>query len=597
MTKASSPVHHVSFAVLASGKVRIKRILAAMQLVFILLVVTVVEYSYGFLLLSNNHRHTNPANHHNNNNLAVFVSSSFSWYNKDAPKATTKGLPQQHQHHPRHYRGIVSAAAASAVTTTTTTTIFDSIAEYTLMCLRESDQQFERGTEEEEETNNSKKKKKKKKENYWINDDNNNNDDDATAVVLLLQQLIDSVQLQIPQHRTTGITLDRDNDATAKAYEYIRWMKSTPTPMIIDFSSDLRLSAAASINTTTATITATTAMSKEERAEKNKVSMLLSRMTAKLVILPSGTELSQPLTEPSGSLIYGKVLFGSVTARDIATKATRKQDKRRRATGKAQEQQRITTTSTGTVEELNPPPCWIQYGGPNRRYEAIDRGSAAVLEITLIPPQPLPSQYKPKQLSTTRPEKGDDRNTGTNGDAHSGNGNGNDFENENMIVQNCVWKPQDMFGTVTKVGSKNESEPFLSQQTAVAGKDRNDAFSSEFQMEVGGLQPQIDAIVRRVLDGRILRPAPTVGSVQQQQQQPQQYVNNSNNDTTVTTNSSTVTTTAVDKELDEMTTALTTVTLEAQELAILGLTPVRGLLLYGCVLLYYTILLLLIITA
>jgi vesicle-fusing ATPase len=60
-------------------------------------------------------------------------------------------------------------------------------------------------------------------------------------------------------------------------------------------------------------------------------------------------------------------------------------------------------------------------------------------------------------------------------------------------------------------------------------------------------QPQIDAIVRRVLDGRVIRPA-------------QEDAN------------------AVK---DETTTALSIAAMEAEELAILGLTPVRGLLLYG----------------
>ena len=40
-----------------------------------------------------------------------------------------------------------------------------------------------------------------------------------------------------------------------------------------------------------------------------------------------------------------------------------------------------------------------------------------------------------------------------------------------------------------------------------SGKDRNDAFESDFKMAIiSGLQPQIDAIIRRVLDGRVLQP-------------------------------------------------------------------------------------------
>jgi vesicle-fusing ATPase len=125
-----------------------------------------------------------------------------------------------------------------------------------------------------------------------------------------------------------------------------------------------------------------------------------------------------------------------------------------------------------------------------------------------------------------------------------------------MAVQNLVWKPQQMFDAIYDTSkdkngtSDGDILDFGSGYTPIsqAGKDRNDAFESDFKGAVGGLQFQIDAIVRRVLDGRVIRPAQEDdGSI----------------------------------EKDEMTTALTTATLEAQELAVLGLTPVRGLLLYG----------------
>ena len=41
---------------------------------------------------------------------------------------------------------------------------------------------------------------------------------------------------------------------------------------------------------------------------------------------------------------------------------------------------------------------------------------------------------------------------------------------------------------------------------SLAGQSRSDAFKSDFQTSVGGLQNEIDAIVRRVLDGHVLRP-------------------------------------------------------------------------------------------
>eukprot|EP00979_Chaetoceros_neogracilis_P014145 scaffold4452_cov113-Chaetoceros_neogracile.AAC.1 len=40
----------------------------------------------------------------------------------------------------------------------------------------------------------------------------------------------------------------------------------------------------------------------------------------------------------------------------------------------------------------------------------------------------------------------------------------------------------------------------------LGGKKRNDAFTTDFKSAVGGLDHQIEVIVRRVLDGRVIRP-------------------------------------------------------------------------------------------
>lgn len=77
---------------------------------------------------------------------------------------------------------------------------------------------------------------------------------------------------------------------------------------------------------------------------------------------------------------------------------------------------------------------------------------------------------------------------------------------------------------------------------SLEGIQRNDAIRAHFQSSIGGLKPQIDAIVRRVLDGRSML-------------------------------------TIFKDVLDES--VLTRSRLEAEELSLLGLQPVRGLLLYG----------------
>jgi hypothetical protein len=125
---------------------------------------------------------------------------------------------------------------------------------------------------------------------------------------------------------------------------------------------------------------------------------------------------------------------------------------------------------------------------------------------------------------------------------------------QDMVLQNLAWNLPQIFNTAQDAtnGSANRNEllDFVSGYTPISqsGKDRNDAFESDFREAVGGLQPQIDAIVRRVLDGRVLRPAQEDDGV---------------------------------AEADQLTSSLKAAAMEAEELAVLGLTPVRGLLLYG----------------
>lgn len=349
--------------------------------------------------------------------------------------------------------------------------IFDIVADVAASCLLESDKRRNTKAAQLSSAGN------------WISDD----------IVFVLQKVIDKLKLKFAEERTG---LDRDN-----ASAWIRWMKSTPTPMILDLSPELRSIANATISD------ANFDLIKQSRTE------FLSRMGAKLILLPSGSSLSRPLREHPSSLIYGKLLFGGVTRYRRLNSSNSRRPPRR--TGER------TATKVSASDNI---PAWIQYGGTDRIYEALDIGSAAVLEITLAP--------RGQTLAI---------NEVTNfGD---------------MVVQNCVWKPQEIFGLVPEEKDTNgnvegnDSIDNVSGYTPIsqAGKDRNDAFQADFEADVGGLQSQIDAIVRRVLDGRVIRPVGEDGAI----------------------------------EKDETTMALETVTLEAQELAILGLTPVRGLLLYG----------------
>jgi hypothetical protein len=58
-----------------------------------------------------------------------------------------------------------------------------------------------------------------------------------------------------------------------------------------------------------------------------------------------------------------------------------------------------------------------------------------------------------------------------------------------------------------KANGSAEDDGWKTSSSLLQGKDRNDAFASDFRSRVGGLGRQIDNIVRRVLDGRVICPA------------------------------------------------------------------------------------------
>jgi len=322
--------------------------------------------------------------------------------------------------------------------------------------------------------------------------------DDASA--FYLRQALDKVKLKLPDERKG---LDRD-----EASSWIRWMKASPTPMIINLSDDLR---------EVANRTVVQENNIEELLDQTP-SDFLSRIGCRLIILPSGAAL-EPLSEAPGSMIYGKLLFGGVTRYRLLNTGRNNNNKPPRRAGERTE---VKPSSKDKI------PAWIQYGGPERMYEAVDMGPAALLEVVVMP---------------------------------LGQKMANVMGN-NMVLARIVWKPQQMFSLVESEktsGNSNmkEDKDMIRGYTPVSlsGRERNEAFQSDFRSSVGGLQPQINAIVRRVLDGRVIRPAEegAIGGGQ---------------------NSKTTTG-------DSTTTELALAAMEAEELALLGLTPVRGLLLYG----------------
>jgi len=102
------------------------------------------------------------------------------------------------------------------------------------------------------------------------------------------------------------------------------------------------------------------------------------------------------------------------------------------------------------------------------------------------------------------------------------------------------WKPSSQ-GPTNNVGRNEEEQKAMDGMMMLNGKERNEFMMEYFTQNIGGLQAQIGSIVRRVLDGRVYRSYDDSGEILGSDQS----------------------------------------FLEAKELESLGLTSIRGLLLYG----------------
>jgi vesicle-fusing ATPase len=178
-----------------------------------------------------------------------------------------------------------------------------------------------------------------------------------------------------------------------------------------------------------------------------------------------------------------------------------------------------------------------------RKYQALDIGPAAILEVFVLP------LGKDMKSHTSHQDNKSIKRTASS-----------------IVVDNIPWNPNQMFFNLPPVEITSQEDKSNTVEDAdmsnnnilgtlsamnLSGKNRNEAFVSDFTNAVGGLKPQIDQIVRRVLDGRVIRPAEDDDDI------------------------------SLDRTQTTPASFLQQVSLEAEELIALGLQPVRGLLLYG----------------
>eukprot|EP00986_Skeletonema_menzelii_P004513 scaffold1543_cov128-Skeletonema_menzelii.AAC.8 len=358
------------------------------------------------------------------------------------------------------------------------------------------------------------------------------------------RKALDKVVLQLPGE-------DRNNRQNQdEAIAWLRWMRSVPSPILVDLSLEARVAANATVSDefllllnaggdipeTSSASSLSTNTPKMQQLRRD----FLSRLECKIILLPSGQGMNGGLFEPAGSLIFGRLLYGGATRYRLLPSSTGNSNSTTlRAPRRAGERTERKTSSSQQI------PSWVQYGGTERRYDGVDMGPAMIMEWTLMPKI---TGLQVDQIVSGSEKRGD------------------------MVLRKFAWKPQNMFNFVEdnqqpETNEAKERESNFVGALSLSGSDRNEAFTSGFQQRVGGLGKQIDAIVRRVLDGRVIRPAETDenGNLLSYKEAKQQ-------------------TSAEGDELgylDNASKQISLAALEAEELSLLGLTPVRGLLLYG----------------
>lgn len=219
---------------------------------------------------------------------------------------------------------------------------------------------------------------------------------------------------------------------------WMRWMKSSPHSLTLECSSILKDSVDPYLTQDNLELVGQT---REE---------FLSRIACRIYALPSGSTLTRNLQTTPGGMIYGKLLYGGVSRYRILG------GRQPRRTGER-------TAISGEGEDY-----WLQYGGPERSYRAVDMGSCAVMELILLP----------KGLQVEEIEN-----------------------NREMVMDTKHQFPvQTNFQFQSEKDVKNDNSTSTKQNSQ---SQEAIQYKAEFKSVLGGLEPQINAIIRRVLEGRV----------------------------------------------------------------------------------------------
>lgn len=270
---------------------------------------------------------------------------------------------------------------------------------------------------------------------------------------------IDEASAFLLQSTVNSLCLGSTGTKSDSEIKWIRWLQASPSPLVIELSDQFRELVREAVGNETV-------LEKIDCCFEE----FLPRISCRLIALPSGSTLQVPLRTTPGAIVYGKLLAGGVTRfRMIGTaKTKRRAGERTVVVGNWQQPQELSSMAS-----------WLQYGGPERNYQALDMGFCLMMELTL-----LPSGLSVPLLS---------------------------LQSSDEVGMSITTFP---FVATNLFSFREELFPDAQQRTDIEQESWSPSPSLDvcdleetFCNSVGGLRPQIDEIVRRVLDGRVVRAA------------------------------------------------------------------------------------------
>lgn len=183
-----------------------------------------------------------------------------------------------------------------------------------------------------------------------------------------LRSVLNKLELRMPStNENSRNNIDRERHD--EAVTWLRWMRSIPSPVIVELSLEARIAANETVSDEFLHMLNLSTEIDHNQSEPNmsarKMQQIrnefLSRIGCKLILLPSGQGLQGSLVESSGSLIFGKLLYGGCTRYRILPSSNVRESDIPKPPTKAGER---TERKTSVNDQI---PCWVQYGGTERR--------------------------------------------------------------------------------------------------------------------------------------------------------------------------------------------------------------------------------------